>query len=356
MATASSTFSIDFSIPAQHEADDSFDILRSSHETDIESMLPPPDEEDDYMSSFADLDSNFYSTSTNSHSGGGASRGDGFPTPPASSSTTSHSIEDLHGKPTFNLSSASSLLTAFESMLPHLPCVALRREATVPQLAAETPFLLLAILAAASGSRTLQGHSLYDAEFRKVLGLKFVAGGERSLELLQGLVVYCAWYVLEALGFDLYLLVAVIINVLIHVYSTTLSECLHNDTYTANSSRRYPFHLRPKNKQVFHYIRMATDLVHDLELDQEPVDLDIYATTEEQLQGIRVYLAYCYIATSYVPSSLLRVSLRFPAYKVPSLNNFPSFFTPYLLLTTFLRPICLFPRVPPLGYPTSFLS
>lgn len=78
-------------------------------------------------------------------------------------------------------------------MQHHLPCIALAEDATVPQLAAKKPFLLLAILAAASGSRTLQGHSLYDAEFRKVLGLKFVAGGERTLELLQGLVIYCAW-------------------------------------------------------------------------------------------------------------------------------------------------------------------
>lgn len=124
---------------------------------------------------------------------GGGSRGGIFPTPPASSTTHSHSIEDLHGKPQFNLASAESLLESFRSMLNHLPCIYLPSSATVPQLAAQKPFLLLAILAAASGSKTLQGHSLYDAEFRKVLGLKFVAGGERSLELLQGLIIYCAW-------------------------------------------------------------------------------------------------------------------------------------------------------------------
>jgi len=55
--------------------------------------------------------------------------------------------------------------------------------------------VLLAILASASGCRTVQGHGLYDEEFRKVLGLKYVAGGERCLEMLQGLLVYCAWWV-----------------------------------------------------------------------------------------------------------------------------------------------------------------
>lgn len=80
-------------------------------------------------------------------------------------------------------------------MLVHYPCVLLRQEETVAGLAAERPFVLLAILAVASGSRTLQGHSLYDEEFRKVLGLKYVAGGERSLELLQGILIYCTWSV-----------------------------------------------------------------------------------------------------------------------------------------------------------------
>lgn len=78
-------------------------------------------------------------------------------------------------------------------MLLHFPCINLLPADTILTLAVSRPFVLLAILAAASGSRTLQGHSLYDEEFRKVLGLKFVAGGERSIELLQGTLIYCAW-------------------------------------------------------------------------------------------------------------------------------------------------------------------
>lgn len=41
----------------------------------------------------------------------------------------------------------------------------------------------------------VQKHALYDDEFRKALGLKYGSGGERSLELLQGILIYCAWYV-----------------------------------------------------------------------------------------------------------------------------------------------------------------
>ena len=81
-------------------------------------------------------------------------------------------------------------------MLTFCPLISLPHDATVTELSASQPFVLLAILAAASGSRTLQGHNLYDEEFRKVLALKMVAGGEQSIELLQGILIYCLWYVI----------------------------------------------------------------------------------------------------------------------------------------------------------------
>jgi hypothetical protein len=111
-------------------------------------------------------------------------------------SRRARTLASMRLQPQFNLDSAGELLRRFrEAMLSHFHCVAVREDETVPSMARERPFVLLAVLAAASGSATLQGHGLYDEEFRKVLGLKFVAGGERSLELLQGLVVYISWYV-----------------------------------------------------------------------------------------------------------------------------------------------------------------
>ncbi|KAJ6444071.1 High-affinity nicotinic acid transporter [Purpureocillium lavendulum] len=226
-------------MPAKPEVDDNFETLRESHEQFIEKLFP---DDDDAVSM-----SNLTTTSF----------GGGLQTPP-SSSVHSHSIQDFQGKPSFNLASAESLLKSFRSMLEYFPCIALPPDATVSQLAATRPFVLLAILAAASGSKTLQGHSLYDDEFRKVLGLKFVAGGERSLELLQGILVYCGWY---------------------------------------------PFHLRPKNKQAIQYIRMATDLIQDLELDQEfqtytdPMGSEV---TDQQLEGIRAYLGSIYVVSTFL--------------------------------------------------------
>jgi hypothetical protein len=174
-AASSSTFSIDFALTAEPELEDTFDILRSMHEPHIDSLLPSIEDDVGF--------------------GHGLEFPDKLPSPaptPASS-TREYSITDLDGKPQFSLASAESLLEHFRSMLTYLPCVEIPRDTTVQSLASAKPFLLLAILTSASASKTLQGHNLYDAEFRKVLGLKFVAAGERTLELLQGLLVYCIW-------------------------------------------------------------------------------------------------------------------------------------------------------------------
>lgn len=119
-----------------------------------------------------------------------------FSTPtPSTGSRSAHSMSNI--QPQFNLDSAAYLLALFkDSMLPYFPIVILPSDIRVPALAKERPFVLLAILASASGGKSLQGHNLYDEEFRKVLGLKFVSSGERSVELLIGILIYCAWYVL----------------------------------------------------------------------------------------------------------------------------------------------------------------
>ncbi|KAF5017519.1 hypothetical protein F66182_10548 [Fusarium sp. NRRL 66182] len=231
----SKTFTIDFQVQTQSDADDNFDNLRDSHAHFIESIFPSDPDTD--LSSFED------------------SSATGFPTP---SSSQTHSIQSLHARPQFNLDSAESLLASFRGMLVHYPCIVLNPEETVASLAAARPFVLLAILAAASGSRTLQGHTLYDEEFRKVLGLKFVAGGERSMELLQGVLIYCAWY---------------------------------------------PFHLRPKNRQAFQYFRMAGDLATDLDLDQEAPELTSLSPGEmrsSQLDRLRTYLSYHYAMSNFM--------------------------------------------------------
>ncbi|KAG9258632.1 uncharacterized protein F5Z01DRAFT_208741 [Emericellopsis atlantica] len=228
-STQAQTFTIDFAVPAPDEQDDSFSSLAQTHEQALAALFTEHEEEQDFM----------------------------LPLSPPSSSATpaSHPVESLTGQPQFNLASASSLLDIFRThMLPNFPCVTLSETDTVAEMATRQPFVLLAILASVSASgNMLQGHGLYDSEFRKVLALKFVAGGERTLEILQGILIYCAWY---------------------------------------------PFHLRPKNKQAYHYLRMASDLLHDLELDNEPA---FYQPEDFLLQaGVRAYLSYTYLAASFL--------------------------------------------------------
>ncbi|KAI1451693.1 hypothetical protein F4805DRAFT_81725 [Annulohypoxylon moriforme] len=244
----SKTFSIDFTMPAEDDLRDNFDELREKHERFIDNLVPSSEDEelDDsaIMSPSAGQTFSFNDLS--------------MPTPSLTGSTTSTNsrpVSSLAIKPQFNLDSAAKLLESFRSMLPHLPCIVLPEDADVRSMARNMPFILLSILAVTSCSTSLQGHSLYDDEFRKILALKFVAGGERSVELLQGLIIYCSWY---------------------------------------------PFHLRPKNKQLVQYIRMAVDIVHDLELHEEK-DMNLAAESPERremkLQSIRAYLSCFYNAS-----------------------------------------------------------
>lgn len=82
-----------------------------------------------------------------------------------------------------------------------------------------------------------------------------------------------------------------------------------NKRYLLN---RYPFHLRPKNKQLLQYLRMAVDMVHDLELD-EAIDTNLAAEPPEskqaRFQGIRAYLACFYILS--VSVSLISAPFAF---------------------------------------------
>ncbi|KAI3399551.1 hypothetical protein diail_6573 [Diaporthe ilicicola] len=235
----SKTFTIDVPMSGGGDADmeamENFDALRDAHGTFLDDLVPEDDIE-------GDGDASLHGQASSSTSGAG-----GFSaSTPSVSSRSVHELSSI--QPQFNLDSATSLLDSFRNgMLPYFPVIILSADVTLPSLAKDRPFVLLAILAAASGGRSMQGHSLYDEEFRKVLGMKFVSGGERSLELLVGLLIYCAWH---------------------------------------------PFHLRPRQRQASQYMRMAADIVHDLELDQAPDDFG-NADLEENEDFLAGWTATC---------------------------------------------------------------
>ena len=201
-------------MPADDDVTDSFDSLRLTHENSVDGLVPfiSSEDEDADADGGATMDYDWLnsdgqasacgSSVISSHASSLPVGASAFSTPPSSIShglsrqqkARSRMVASLGLQPQFNLDSAGKLLSTFTRvMLDRFHCVTITESDTVASLAQVRPFVLLAVLAAASGSRTLQGHSLYDEEFRKILGLKYVAGGERSLELLQGLVVYVAW-------------------------------------------------------------------------------------------------------------------------------------------------------------------
>lgn len=90
------------------------------------------------------------------------------------------------------LKEAEELLLAFRGKSSLFPFVVLQPEATVPFLARHSPFLLLAILAASATSDPMLRRQL-DHEFKRILSAKVIVGGQKSLDFLQGLIVYIAW-------------------------------------------------------------------------------------------------------------------------------------------------------------------
>lgn len=255
----SKTFSIDFTMPADEEPVDSIDELRRQHERFIDDLIPSSEEEEDDVPAM-------------SPSAGPVFDFNSLPTPASTASLGTRPMVNLGIKPQFNLDSAEKLFQMFRSMLPSCPCVMLDEGTDVRCMARDSPFVLLAILAATSCSTSLQGHSLYDEEFRKVLGLKFVTGGERTLDLLQGILVYCAWSV----------------------------PCLHCLGGPSLLLSRYPFHLRPKHRQALQYLKMATEITSDLELDQEETFADRLegGLNLEDLACMRAFVSCYYLVTT----------------------------------------------------------
>jgi len=102
-------------------------------------------------------------------------------------------IQDVITKGIISFHDAENCLNSYQRMACNFPFVIIRPHTSLDSLRREKPFLLLAVLIL--GSRSLPKlQSTLDYELREMLSKKVIMNGEKSLDLLQGLLVYLNWY------------------------------------------------------------------------------------------------------------------------------------------------------------------
>ncbi|KAL3470435.1 hypothetical protein BJX99DRAFT_267450 [Aspergillus californicus] len=115
---------------------------------------------------------------------------------------------------------ADKLLSLFRQRKVYFPFIDIPENTSAPSMAVHQPFLLLAVLTVSS-SRMPRLQRRTDERFRRVLSERVIMHGEKSLDYVQGLLVYIAWS---------------------------------------------PFHLRPLHNQLYQFIQIATAMISDLKL------------------------------------------------------------------------------------------
>jgi hypothetical protein len=93
---------------------------------------------------------------------------------------------------TISVAHMQLLLESYKTMIDFFPFVTLPRDSFCRDLIQQRPLLMFAILTVASYDSALLQLTL-SHEFRKVVMVK-VMKGEKSLDLLQGLLVFIAWH------------------------------------------------------------------------------------------------------------------------------------------------------------------
>ena len=105
---------------------------------------------------------------------------------------TDQSVPDVLLSCGISISAADGYLFRFRNMSTYFPFVIVPEEATVLSMSHDRPFLCIAALAAAISSEKILQRRL-EQSFRIAILQKIMLDGERSLDLLQALLVYLAW-------------------------------------------------------------------------------------------------------------------------------------------------------------------
>lgn len=117
-----------------------------------------------------------------------------FGTRSASVTETDDGDKDIIDRCLLDLEIAENYLELFKTILtPHFPFVVIPHQISAIQLREEKPFLFLAIMSSAS-YENMPLQRLLGTEVKKAVASRIILNGEVSFDLLQGLLVFLAWY------------------------------------------------------------------------------------------------------------------------------------------------------------------
>jgi hypothetical protein len=145
------------------------------------------------------------------------------------------------------------LLDTYRTMTDFFPFVILPKDCFCRDLIHQRPLLMFAVLTAASYDSTLLQLTL-SREFRKVVMVK-IMNGEKSLDLLQGLLVFIAWHhhYMDAQAMSINLLVQLCVGL-------TSDLGLDNLNPPGNITRKDEFHEREAKRAYLGCYYLASNL------------------------------------------------------------------------------------------------
>jgi len=148
-------------------------------------------------------------------------------------------IQDVVSKCIIGFEQAEESLRFFQTKACHFPFVVVSPQTSLNSLRREKPFLLLSILTfSAQDNCKLQ--STLELEIREQLSRKVIVNGEKSMDLLQGILIYLCWWVLKL---------------------NCCSNCI-------DRGPRYQYYFKPERQQVYQLSQMAAAMAVDLGINQ----------------------------------------------------------------------------------------
>ncbi|TVY32046.1 Transcriptional regulator [Lachnellula subtilissima] len=118
--------------------------------------------------------------------------GHNFPMP-STSFTIFDDLQDVIARGLVTLEKAEESVQYFRSTASNSPFVIISPDTSIDYLRRQKPFLLLTVLAMATVNN-MKLQKLLDQEIRDTLGRRVFMSGEKSLDLLQGILIYLTWH------------------------------------------------------------------------------------------------------------------------------------------------------------------